>query len=76
MASHPHLLTFDDLKAVARLGPRCSLARVEAWARKARIPYSYDARGGIWTTVDAVNAALGVGSAGSAPDEIPPDAFG
>jgi len=57
----PGVLTFDDLRAVSRLGPRATLATVERWARSCSIRYQYDGRGGIWTTVAALNAALGLG---------------
>jgi hypothetical protein len=56
----PGVLTFDDLRAVSRLGPRATLATVERWARSCGIRYKYDGRGGIWTTLDAMNQALGI----------------
>jgi hypothetical protein len=56
----PGVLTFDDLRAVSRLGPRATLAKVERWARSCGIRYKHDGRGGIWTTVDALNQALGI----------------
>lgn len=57
------VLEFDDLRRISRLGERATLARVERWARQAGIRYQYDGRGGIWTTVDALNAALGLSPA-------------
>jgi uncharacterized protein YigE (DUF2233 family) len=54
------ILDFDDLRRVSRLGERATLARVEAWARRSGIAFKYDGRGGIWTTLDAMNAALGL----------------
>lgn len=57
------VLEHDDLRRLARLGPRCRLASLEGWCRARGIRYQYDARGGIWTTVDALNEALGVASA-------------
>jgi hypothetical protein len=59
----PAILDFEDLRRVSRLGPRATLARVERWAAQAGIRYRYDGRGGIWTTLDAMNAALGLGDA-------------
>ncbi len=56
----PGVLTFDDLRAVSLLGPRATLATVERWARACGIQYKYDGRGGIWTTLDALNHALGI----------------
>ncbi len=62
------ILNFDDLRKASRLGPRATLARVERWARGAGIKYLYDGAGGIFTTIDAVNAALGL----SGPDSTGP----
>jgi hypothetical protein len=56
----PGVLTFDDLRAVSRLGDRATLATVERWAKRIGLKYSYDARGGIWTTADALNEAVGM----------------
>lgn len=54
------VLEFDDLRRLSRLGERATLASVERWAKRVRIRYQYDGRGGIWTTVDALNEALGL----------------
>jgi len=54
------VLIFDDLRELSRAGPRATLATVERWARREGIRFGYDARGGIWTTMDALNEALGV----------------
>jgi hypothetical protein len=51
------ILSFQDLRVISR---RRRLAEVERWALEQQIPFKYDARGGIWTTLDAVNASLGV----------------
>ena len=56
----PEILDFDDLRRVSRLGPRARLSRLERWARAHGIRYKYDGNGGIWTTGDAMNAAVGV----------------
>lgn len=37
-------------------------ATVEAWARQIKLHYTYDADGGIISTVEAVNRALGISS--------------
>lgn len=58
----PALVDFDDLRKISRLGPRATLARVERWARGQGIRFKYDGSGGIWTTVDALNAAVGIGA--------------
>lgn len=54
------IIEFDDLRKISRLGERAQLTTVERWAQRAGISYRYDGRGGIWTTLDAINAALGV----------------
>lgn len=54
------ILSFDDLRSISRLGETAKLATVERWAKRAGIKYQYDGRGGIWTTVDAMNAAVGL----------------
>ena len=48
-------------------GPLPRASTVRRWADRLGIRYKYDARGGIWTTVDALNAALGL--VGQAPAE-------
>lgn len=63
------IFTFDDLRALSRLGPRATLATVERWARRIGLKYAYDARGGIWTTADALNEAVGMIVAPAANDE-------
>lgn len=54
------ILQYEDLQELCRPGERPRLATVEAWARKIGLRYTYDAKGGIVTTVDAFNAAIGV----------------
>lgn len=51
---------FEDLQEICRPGERPRLATVERWARDQGIRYRYDAKGGIWTTLDALNEALGI----------------
>jgi hypothetical protein len=36
------------------------MAGVIKWAEAQGIHYKYDAKGGIWTTLDALNFALGI----------------
>lgn len=58
------VLTFEDLRRLCRPeGPEPRPATVVRWARAQGIRYKYDADGGIWTTVDALNAALGLQAA-------------
>jgi len=54
------IIEFDDLRKLSRLGEHAKLATVERWARRVGICYQYDGRGGIWTTLDAMNVAIGV----------------
>lgn len=55
------VLTFPDLqRIVAPSGPPPRASTVIRWATMNRIRYGQDGRGGIWTTVDAVNCALGI----------------
>lgn len=64
-----NILQFDDLRRLSGLGERAQLATVERWAKKAGIKYNYDGRGGIWTTMDAMNAALGLNKTDRAANE-------
>lgn len=57
------VLQFQDLQDLCKPGERPRLATVEAWCRKEGIPFRYDGSGGIWTTVAALNATLGVAAA-------------
>lgn len=63
------ILEFDDLRRVSRLGEKAQRATVEQWAKRIGLKYNYDGAGGIWTTVDAMNAAVGVVAKGSAEPE-------
>lgn len=54
------IVEFDDLRKLSRLGENAQLVTVERWAKRVGIRYQYDGRGGIWTTVDGLNAALGI----------------
>jgi hypothetical protein len=60
---HPGIVPFEDLQALCHPDGKPRRATVEAWARKQGIPYKYDGQGGIWTTIEAVNASLGIGAA-------------
>jgi len=60
------ILEYDDLRKLSRLGEQAKLATIERWARRVGICYQYDGRGGIWTTLDAMNAALGIMREGEA----------
>lgn len=54
------ILQYEDLQELCRPGERPRLATVEAWARKIGLRYTYDAKGGIVSSVAAFNAAIGV----------------
>lgn len=64
-----HVLQFDDLQELCKPGERPRLATVEAWAKAQGVRYRYDSKGGIWTTVTALDAALGLTAA--ANDDAP-----
>lgn len=62
------VLEYVDLQELCRKGSRPKLATVVRWAEQNGIRFRYDGNGGIWTTVEALNAALGLGAAND--DEI------
>lgn len=72
------ILQFEDLQRLCRPGtgalPR--LATVEQWARDNGIRYKYDGQGGIWTTLSALEAALGLGAANDAAPYDAGELFG
>jgi hypothetical protein len=68
------ILQFQDLQELCRPGEHPRLATVEAWARKIGLRYQYDGRGGLWTTLDALNVALGLQQAAN-DTAYPPDAI-
>jgi hypothetical protein len=57
------ILQFEDLQQLCRPGEHPRLATVVAWARRIDLRYTYDGKGGIISTVDAVNAAMGLKAA-------------
>ena len=69
-----HVFQFEDLQDLCKPGEHPRLATVEAWARNQGIRYRYDGNGGIWTTLDALNAAIGIAAANDSsaynPDEL------
>jgi len=64
-----HVLQFEDLQELCKPGERPRLSTVETWARSQGIRYRYDGKGGIWTTANALDVALGIGPA--ANDDAP-----
>ena len=62
----PGIISYPELQKLCRPdGPAPRLATVERWARKSGIRIQYDGQGGVWTTMTALDAALGIGSAAS-----------
>lgn len=57
------VLQFEDLQDLCKPGEHPHLATVERWARDQGVRYKYDGKGGIWTTVAALNAAVGLTAA-------------
>jgi hypothetical protein len=67
------ILQFVDLQELCQPGGRPRLATVEKWARAQGVRYGYDCRGGIWSTIDALNAALGVALPANEDRKLRPD---
>lgn len=67
------ILQFEDLQQLCRPGEKPRLATVEAWARRIHLRYTYDGKGGMLTTVDALNAALGLTAANDGEQYRPDD---
>lgn len=66
------IVTFATLKTLcAPDGPDPSAVVVRRWAAKQGIAFKVDRAGGIFTTVAALNAALGVGN--TLPDRTAED---
>ncbi len=64
------ILQFEDLQRLCRpRGPAPRAATVVRWAERQKIRYKYDSEGRIWTTLAAINAALGLSSGTAAADQ-------
>ncbi|TAA18738.1 hypothetical protein EA658_13945 [Pseudoxanthomonas winnipegensis] len=68
------VLQFSDLQELCRPGERPRLSTVVRWADENGIRYKYDANGGIWTTLAALDAALSVSAANAGAAVQPYDA--
>lgn len=68
------ILQFKDLQELCRPGEKPQRATVEAWAREIGLRYTYDGRGGIMSSVEAYNAALGLAAANDADGRYDPSA--
>jgi len=64
------VLQFQDLQELCRPGEKPRLATVQRWADATGIRYKLDGNGGIWTTLSALEAALGVAGP---TDDVPYD---
>lgn len=69
------VLQFADLQEICRPGKKIRRPTVEAWAKECGIRYGYDGDGGIWTTIEALNAALGIASSRADEPLRPEDVF-
>lgn len=58
MSNHPHIVSRDELR---RISGKRTAAAVRRWASTRGIPI-LDGHSGPWTTIDAINAALGIPS--------------
>lgn len=70
------VLQFHDLQELCRPGASPRLATVESWAKREGIAYRYDGKGGIWTTQDALNSALGIRQAANSDHQYAPEDIG
>ncbi|SFR87942.1 hypothetical protein SAMN04487782_1547 [Stenotrophomonas maltophilia] len=69
------ILQFHDLQELCQPGKRPRLATVVRWADGCGIRFLYDGSGGIWTTMDALNEALGLASSTPHLDLYDPNDF-
>jgi len=70
------ILQYPDLQELCRPGEKPRLATVAKWAEDAGIKYKYDGKGGIWTTLGALETALGVTPAANDSPYDAADLFG
>lgn len=69
------ILQFCDLQQLCQPGKRPTLATVIRWANGCGIRFLYDGSGGIWTTMDALNEALGLATTKQHLEPYDPDDF-
>ncbi|HEL4265736.1 TPA: hypothetical protein UM524_000460 [Stenotrophomonas maltophilia] len=69
------ILQFHDLQELCQQGKKPRLATVIRWANECDIRLLYDGGGGIWTTMDALNEALGLAGATPHLEPYDPDDF-
>lgn len=67
------ILQFKDLQQLCRPDEHPRMATVEAWARKIGLRYTYDGKGGLVSSVDAFNAAIGLRPAANDGDHYSSD---
>ncbi len=63
------ILQFSDLQEICKPGKKPRLRTVESWAAKIGLRYTYDAEGGIVSTVEALNLALGIDKSAANDEE-------
>lgn len=69
------VLQFRDLQELCRPGEKPRLATVQKWADDRGIRYQFDGDGGIWTTLSALEAAVGVAVAAAGAQPYDPAAL-
>ena len=69
MSFNPHIVEAEQLR---KLSGKRTAASVRKWASSRGIPV-HDGKEGPWTTIEAVNRSLGVGSSANDPAYSPED---
>lgn len=69
----PEIYAFRDLQQMCQPGKNPRRATVEAWADREGIAYRYEGNGGIWTTHQALNVALGLKRPGTVEAQYSPE---
>lgn len=69
------ILQFSDLQELCKPDEKPRLPTVVRWADENGIRYKYDGKGGIWTTLSALESALGVAAANDAAPYDAADLF-
>lgn len=69
------ILQFRDLQELCKPGEEPRVSTVEKWARKIGLRYTYDAQGGMISTVDAVQEVLGTKAANDGGSLDPEQVF-
>lgn len=70
------ILQHEDLQRLCRPDPAApapSLATIERWAKRIGLRYTYDGKGGLLTTINALNAAIGMDTTAANDEKYNPD---